>query len=192
MKGNNKLWEWAAAELHNSSIHFPGQQAKIKYISLPFFQRCMCVLGVRFLSSLFFILRKNTILEKFSLTIAASGGSFCSGWELQTRSLRLFGSGDAGFSASNFYGIYTCISHIWRCFFQWWQNGNGPLCPFASVLGRSANVSRQHRLCLLGLRLGMSGCERRGKRDQNKREQEERGKSRHELAEEQQRAACIK
>lgn len=95
----------------NSSIHFPGQQAPIKYISLPFFQSYMCVLGVRFLSSLFFILRKNTILEKFSLTIVASGGSFCSGWELQTRSLRLLGSGDAGFSASNFYGIYTCISH---------------------------------------------------------------------------------
>lgn len=50
-------------------------------------------------------------------------------------------------------------------------------------------MSWQCRLCLLGLQLGMSGCEQREKRDQNKREEEETGKSKQKLAEKYQRAA---
>lgn len=106
--------------------------------------------------------------------------------------MRLLGSEDADFVHIFFieciHAFLTYKGFILLCY-QWQENESGPLCPFASILGRSASMSWQRRLCLLGLQLGMSGCEQREKRDQNKREEEERGKSRHKLAEKHQRAA---
>lgn len=65
-------------------------------------------------------------------------------------------------------------------------------CPFASVLGESARMSWQPRVCHLGLQFGMPRCEQREKRDQNEREEEERGRIGHKLAKKLQRAADIK
>lgn len=86
-----------------------------------------------------------------------------------------------------FNGIYTCVSDIvgilFLLHFQWQWNGNDPLCPFASVLGESARMSWQPSLSLGTAIWDAKVWTERKKRDQNEREVEERGKSRHKLAE---------
>lgn len=170
---NNKLREWAAAELHNSSIHFPGQQADKIYppsllFSSPFRNTCLFWGFIFYFPNCFFSEKKK--LQWFPLTIMGWGNMFHSEWELQTRLLGPLGFWDAGFlHVYIFNGIYTCVSDIDEILFllhyQWQWNGNDPLCPFASVLGESARMSWQPRVCHLGLQFGMPKCEQRVKKE---------------------------
>lgn len=171
---NNKLREWAAAELHNSSIHFPGQQADKIYppsllFSSPFRNTCLFWGFIFYFPNCFFSEKKkitvvsinyNGLRKYVSFGVRTANKIVGTTWILRCR-----------FSAYIyiFNGIYTCVSDIvgilFLLHFQWQWNGNDPLCPFASVLGESARMSWQPRVCHLGLQFGMPKCEQRGKKE---------------------------
>lgn len=172
-----KTTNWESEQLQSCTTAASIFQAsrQIKYILLPSSSLLLSEIHVCFEGSfsIFPIVssqKKKKKLQWFPLTIMGWGNMFHSEWELQTRLLGPLGFWDAGFlHVYIFNGIYTCVSDIDEILFllhyQWQWNGNDPLCPFASVLGESARMSWQPRVCHLGLQFGMPKCEQRGKKE---------------------------